>query len=101
MPHLRGGCAQPAAGFVLPLPGQDSRLPAAPRQVSVSPASPGRLLAGAASGLAAAADFAGQLPPGLYLVAAAAAAAVVTAAAALLPAQAARRLPAAHLLAEE
>ncbi|MGO8731054.1 MAG: hypothetical protein ACLPN6_00305 [Streptosporangiaceae bacterium] len=101
MPHLRGGCAQPAAGFVLPLPGQDSRLPAAPRRVSVSPASPGRLLAGAASGLAAAADFAGQLPPGLYLVAAAAAAAVVTAAAALLPAQAARRLPAAHLLAEE
>ncbi|MGA3155038.1 MAG: hypothetical protein ACLPS1_01175 [Streptosporangiaceae bacterium] len=67
----------------------------------MSPASPGRLLAGAASGLAAAADFAGQLPPGLYLVAAAAAAAVVTAAAALLPAQAARRLPAAHLLAEE
>jgi putative ABC transport system permease protein len=60
-------------------------------------------LAGAALGLAAAANFAGQLPPGLYVVAGAAVAAgaLVTAAAALLPAQALRRLPAAHLLAEE
>jgi hypothetical protein len=60
-------------------------------------------LAGAALGLAAAANFAGQLPAGLYFVAAAAVVAgvLVTAAAALLPAQALRRLPAAHLLAEE
>ena len=60
-------------------------------------------LAGAALGLTAAARFAGQLPPRLYLIAAAAviAGTVVTAAAALLPAQALRRLPAAHLLAEE
>jgi hypothetical protein len=60
-------------------------------------------LAGAVLGLAAAAKFAGQLPAGLYIVAAAAVAggALVTAAAALLPAQALRRLPAAHLLAEE
>jgi putative ABC transport system permease protein len=60
-------------------------------------------LAGAATGLVAAARFAGQLPDSLYLLAAAAVAAgvLVTAAAALLPAQALRRLPAAHLLAEE
>ena len=60
-------------------------------------------LAGAALGLAAAAKFAGQLPAGLYVAAAAAVAAgaLVTAAAALLPAQVLRRLPAAHLLAEE
>jgi putative ABC transport system permease protein len=60
-------------------------------------------LAGAALGLAAAAEFAGQLPAGL-LTAAAAAVAVgvaVTAAAVLLPAQLLRRLPMAHLLAEE
>ncbi len=58
---------------------------------------------GAALGLIAAADFAGQRPVALYVVAAAAVAAgvVVTAAAALLPAQALRRRPAAHLLAEE
>ena len=60
-------------------------------------------LAGAGLGLAAAANFAGQLPPGLYIVAVAAVAAgaLVTGAAALLPAQALRHLPAAHLLAEE
>jgi putative ABC transport system permease protein len=58
---------------------------------------------GAVIGLIAAADFAGQRPTGLYVVAAAAviAGVVVTAAAALLPAQALRRMPAAHLLAEE
>ncbi len=60
-------------------------------------------LAGAALGLAAAAQFAGQLPPILYLIAAAAVAGglLVTTAAALLPAQALRRLPAAQLLAAE
>jgi putative ABC transport system permease protein len=60
-------------------------------------------LAGAALGLAGAAEFAGQLPPGLFAAAAASAAAgvLVTAAAALLPARVLRRLPAAHLLAEE
>jgi putative ABC transport system permease protein len=59
-------------------------------------------LAGAALGLAAA-QFAGQLPATLYLIAAAAVAGglLVTTTAALLPAQALRRLPAAHLLAEE
>jgi putative ABC transport system permease protein len=59
-------------------------------------------LAGAGAGLAAASQFAGQLPLSLYGVAAAAVAtgSVVTAAAALIPAQALRRLPAAHLLAE-
>jgi putative ABC transport system permease protein len=58
---------------------------------------------GAAVGLIVAADFAGQRPAALYVVAAAAviAGAVVTATAALLPAQALRRMPAAHLLAEE
>ncbi len=58
---------------------------------------------GAAAGLIAAANFAGQRPAALYIVAAAAviAGAIVTAAVALLPAQALRRLPAAHLLAEE
>jgi putative ABC transport system permease protein len=60
-------------------------------------------LTGAALGLAAAAQFAGQLPATLYLIAAAAVAGgiLVTTTAALLPAQALRRLPAAHLLAEE
>jgi putative ABC transport system permease protein len=60
-------------------------------------------LTGAAIGLAAAAEFAGQLPAALYAVAivAVAAGSVITAAAALIPAQALRRLPAAHLLAEE
>jgi putative ABC transport system permease protein len=60
-------------------------------------------LAGAALGLAAAAQFAGQLPATLYLIAAAAVAGglLVTTTAALLPAQALRRIPAAHLLAEE
>ena len=60
-------------------------------------------LAGAALGLAAAAQFAGQLPATLYLIAAAAVAGglLVTTTAALLPAQALRRLPAAHLLTEE
>ena len=60
-------------------------------------------LAGAASGLAAAAWFAGQLPARLLAIAAAAAAAgiIITAAAALLPAALLRRLPLAHLLAEE
>ncbi len=60
-------------------------------------------LAGAALGLAAAAQLAGQLPATLYLIAAAAVAGglLVTTTAALLPAQALRRLPAAHLLAEE
>ena len=60
-------------------------------------------LAGAAIGLAAAAEFAGQLSARLFLIAAIAIAVgvVVTAAAALLPAQALRRPSAAHLLAEE
>jgi putative ABC transport system permease protein len=60
-------------------------------------------LAGAGLGLGAAAWFAGQLPARLLAIAAAAAAAgiIVTAGAALLPAALLRRLPAAHLLAEE
>ena len=60
-------------------------------------------LAGAALGLTAAADFAGRLPPRLLLVATTATLAgiAVTATAALLPAQALRRLPVAHHLAEE
>ena len=60
-------------------------------------------LTGAAAGLAAAAWFAGQLPARLLAIAAAAAAAgiIITAAAALLPAALLRRLPLAHLLAEE
>jgi hypothetical protein len=60
-------------------------------------------LAGAAFGLAGAAEFAGQLPSGLFAAAGASAAAgvLVTAAAALLPARLLSRLPAAHLLAEE
>jgi putative ABC transport system permease protein len=60
-------------------------------------------LAGAGLGLAAAAWFAGQAPARLLAIAAAAVAGgiVVTAAAALLPAVLLRRLPAAHLLAEE
>ncbi len=59
--------------------------------------------AGAAAGLGAAAWFAGQQPGRLYVIAAVAVAAglAVTTAAALLPAQALRRMPAAHLLAEE
>jgi putative ABC transport system permease protein len=58
---------------------------------------------GAGLGLVGASESTGQHPAGLYLIAAAAAAAgvVVTACAALLPVQALRRLPAAHLLAEE
>jgi putative ABC transport system permease protein len=60
-------------------------------------------LAGAGLGLGAAAWFAGQLPARLIAIAAAAVAAgiLVTAAAALLPAALLRRLPHAHLLAEE
>jgi hypothetical protein len=60
-------------------------------------------LAGAAIGLGAAATFAGQAPGPLYLIAAAAVVAgvLVTAAAAVLPAQALRRLPAAHVLAAD
>ena len=60
-------------------------------------------LAGAVLGLAAAASFAGQFPATLYLIAMAAVAGgvLVTTASALLPAHALRRLPAAHLLAEE
>jgi putative ABC transport system permease protein len=60
-------------------------------------------LAGAGFGLAGAAWFAGALPARLLAIAAAAVAAgiVITAAAALLPAALLRRLPAAHLLAEE
>jgi putative ABC transport system permease protein len=60
-------------------------------------------IAGATIGLAAAADFAGRLPARLFIIAAAAiiAGVLVTATAALLPAQALRRLPAAHHLAEE
>jgi hypothetical protein len=60
-------------------------------------------LAGAALGLAAAAVFAGQLPGSVFAAAAAVAVlgVLVTAGAAVLPAQLLRRLPAAHLLAEE
>jgi putative ABC transport system permease protein len=60
-------------------------------------------LAGAGLGLGAAAWFAGQLPARLLVLAAAAVAAgiIITAAAALLPAALLRRLPTAHLLAEE
>ncbi|MGH3299509.1 MAG: FtsX-like permease family protein, partial [Trebonia sp.] len=60
-------------------------------------------LAGAGLGLAAAGSLAGQLPARLIAIAAAAAAAgiIITAAATLLPAALLRRLPAAHLLAEE
>jgi hypothetical protein len=60
-------------------------------------------LAGAGLGLAAAAWFAGQLPARLLAIAAAAVAAgiIITAAATLLPAALLRRLPLAHLLAEE
>jgi putative ABC transport system permease protein len=60
-------------------------------------------LAGTALGLAAATQLAGRVPATLYLIAAAAVAGglLVTTTAALLPAQALRRLPAAHLLAEE
>ncbi len=60
-------------------------------------------LTGAAVGLAAAAQFAGQLPAILYLIAATAVTGgvLITTTAALLPAQALRRLPAAQLLAAE
>jgi hypothetical protein len=60
-------------------------------------------LAGAALGLAGAAEFAGQLPPRLLVTAAAAAAAgvLVTVGAALLPTRLLRHLPVSHLLAEE
>jgi putative ABC transport system permease protein len=60
-------------------------------------------LIGAAAGLGAAAWFTGQLPARLLAVAAVAVAAgiIVTAVAALPPAALLRRLPAAHLLAEE
>ena len=60
-------------------------------------------LAGAATGLSAAAIFAGQTPASLYLIATAAAATgiLTTAAAAFLPARALHRLPAAHLLAAD
>ena len=60
-------------------------------------------LAGAGLGLGAAAWFAGQLPARLVAIAAAAVAAglLITATAALLPAALLRRLPTAHLLAEE
>ena len=60
-------------------------------------------LAGAALGLAAAAEFAGQLPARMLADAACVAGigVLITAAAALLPAQLLRRLPAAYLLAEE
>ncbi len=60
-------------------------------------------LAGAALGLAGAAEFTGQLPVGLCLLAAAACVAgtIVTATAAFLPARALNRLPTARLLAEE
>jgi putative ABC transport system permease protein len=60
-------------------------------------------VAGAAAGLAGAAQFAGAFPARLWIAAAAAVATgtLVTAAAALLPAQLLRRLPTAHLLAEE
>jgi putative ABC transport system permease protein len=60
-------------------------------------------LAGAGLGLGGAAWFAGQVPARLLVIAAAAVAAgiIITAAAALLPAALLRRLPTAHLLAEE
>jgi putative ABC transport system permease protein len=60
-------------------------------------------IAGAALGLAAAAELAGGLPAGLLAAAAAVVAAgvLVTAAAAALPARLLRRLPTAYLLAEE
>ena len=60
-------------------------------------------LAGAGLGLGGAAWFAGQLPARLLALAAVAVAAgiIITAAAALLPAALLRRLPTAHLLAEE
>jgi putative ABC transport system permease protein len=60
-------------------------------------------LAGAGLGLAAASWFAGALPARLIALAAIAvlAGVVITAAAALLPAALLRRLPTAHLLAED
>jgi hypothetical protein len=67
------------------------------------PHGPAGSLAGAALGLAIAAEFAGQLPPRLIAAAVAAAGAgvLVSVGATLLPAQLLRRLPAAHLIAEE
>ena len=58
---------------------------------------------GAALGLAATAKFTGQVPVALcgVGVVAAPAGAAITAVSALLPARALRRLPAAHLLAED
>jgi hypothetical protein len=58
---------------------------------------------GAAAGLAATAEFTGQVPLRLVLAALASvlAAAAVTTCAAILPAQLLRRLPTAQLLAEE
>ena len=86
----------------------EARYPTAPPSVSRLVITEGAIiglacsLAGAALGLAAAAQFAGQLPATLYLIAAAVAGVLlVTTIAALFPAQALRRLPAAHLLAEE
>ena len=87
----------------------EARYPTAPPSVSRLVITEGAIiglacsLAGAALGLAAAAQFAGQLPATLYLIAAAAVVGglLVTTTAALLPAQALRRLPAAYLLAEE
>jgi len=60
-------------------------------------------LSGAVLGLAASAEFAGQLSDRLYVVAVLAigGGALVAAVAAILPARALRHLPAAHLLAEE
>jgi predicted lysophospholipase L1 biosynthesis ABC-type transport system permease subunit len=60
-------------------------------------------LAGAVLGLAATAEFAGQLTTRLYLIAAVAviAGTLVTAGAAMVATRALRRLPDAHLLAEE
>jgi putative ABC transport system permease protein len=60
-------------------------------------------LTGAAVGVAAAAEFAGQVPGILYLIAATAVVGgvLITTTAALLPARALRSLPAARLLAEE
>lgn len=60
-------------------------------------------LAGAALGLVGAAEFTGQLPARLVVLAGVAglAGTVITATAALLPARAMRRLPTARLLAEE
>ncbi len=89
---------------VVPGLGQGVQLPEQMRSLPAEDPSQRVLVAGGAGlGLAGASEFTGQHPAGLYLIAVAAVAAgvVVTACAALLPAQALRRLPAAHLLAEE